>query len=122
LNNITWVSSDVFKKATRLKQIYLGGNPLRYVPPGLFNGLVNLEEVFLNYLEITSIDKKLFHGLPRLNVVLLNDNNIKKIHEDTFAPGLFSRGAFVNLTRNPLEEESRQLVQQQLAGRLTIEN
>ena len=75
---------DDFNGMDRLESLWLVGNALTVLPPGIFRGLSNLETLHLADNQIDSLEPGAFDSLTSLTYLNLSDNTITSLPEDVF--------------------------------------
>ncbi|XP_053424150.1 platelet glycoprotein Ib alpha chain [Nycticebus coucang] len=83
-NQLTSLSPDALKGLTQLEQLYLRGNKLKTVPPGLLTPTPQLKRLSLAENKITDLPSGLLDGLNSLESLYLQHNSLQTIPEGFF--------------------------------------
>ncbi|XP_036389869.1 amphoterin-induced protein 1-like [Megalops cyprinoides] len=77
-NGMTFVSSEAFLQAPRLRYLDLSSNNLRQLDEFLFEPLTQLEVLLLYNNQISQIDRSAFNGLRSLQKLYLSQNRVSR--------------------------------------------
>ncbi|MBN3324595.1 SLIK3 protein, partial [Atractosteus spatula] len=86
-----------FINLPNLKSLYLNGNDIEKLSPGMFRGLQSLRYLYFEYNVIREIQPAAFSLMPSLQLVFLNDNLLRTLPADAFAGTSLAR---LNLRNN----------------------
>ena len=83
-NNLSNLSSEIFKGLHNLQKLRLDGNNLSSLPAGIFDGLSNLEVLSLSRNKLSSLSPEIFEELHNLQKLRLDDNKLSSLSPKIF--------------------------------------
>ncbi|MGX7111399.1 NEAT domain-containing protein [Gemella cuniculi] len=99
-NKVTKVSEELFANNRKLKSVNLSANQLGTVPENLFSNNPVLEEIQLDQAWLSSLPSNIFKKNPKLKSLGLMENKLKQLDDNIFSnnPAL----SFLGLQNNEL--------------------
>lgn len=84
-NGIEHLDSEFLRNMTSLREIWLSGNPVGFIPPNTFPP--SLVFLILSLMNLSALDANMFQGLANLQNLILSDNpSIVELPKNIFAP------------------------------------
>ncbi|CAI9162921.1 unnamed protein product [Rangifer tarandus platyrhynchus] len=95
-NKLTSLSSDALHGLSHLHELYLRGNQLRTLPPGLLVPTPRLKKLNLAENDLQELPPELLKGLEELDTLYLQNNRLRTIPTDFFGMLLLPYAFFHN--------------------------
>ncbi len=117
-NDLTTLPPGIFAGLTNLQELWLGSNQLANLPPGIFAGLTNLQILSLNGNKLAMLPPDIFAGLTNLQELWLDENQLTTLPHGIFAD--LTNLKILSLFDNQLPPEVQLAIRQELPATTKI--